>query len=1403
MKIHCLASLFILNLVLVSVRSGLKPSIRYVLPNDSSNITCPDGNETCLTLDHYIKNKDVYLTTGSVFLFFAGNYTLQIEVNLINVSNITFRNEGNDTNIIIACRKGITISCKNVRNFKIEGLKFVFYPNQLKFNQSSSVLKLTDSRDILISNSLFQGSIDLNKPFVRAIYSTRSAIIIMQCVFQGSTGKYGGAIYADSSFLNLTDNLFLQNLAKFRGGAVYASKSALVIGGTWSNLFSRNFATWEGGAIYCISSAINITGAHEIGTTFSFNFAKWGAGLLLRNSTAILNGLSVIEFGFNTAQIGGGMFIIYSSVFSNTRYLNFTSNTAVAWGGAIHCENGYLTLGERNTNNSSNHHFSSNIATKGAAIHFISSHPPRTLTLIGYSYFINNTVKSFKNAAGGAIHVYFSHFILSGNVQFVKNRANYGGGLYLAGSNAEINGVLIFTGNIAELGGGMYVESSRVRLVTDIYSQGQLNFFDNIAWNQGGGLYISNQVENNNVIISANFVNNTAKQCGGAIYIENTGRNVMYFEGINIEQNSASALCVLDGSMAFVGVTRIIDNTGISGGGIYSRSSSLFFTGHTLFRNNSGLIGGAIFSLFGTKLTFNGTARFTHNSADTDGGALYAVGTDINFMFNTIATFDFNSAQNGGAIYLRSTAILKIEQRVNFTTLCNHAFQYGGVLYYEDTTVPIQCNLDILENNTNLIELPYCFLKLEGIVSTQSKYYITTKMNSYNDSALRDGSFLYGGLLDRCQLQIIKSSDARRENSMLPYKVFQSRYLLHVEIQDNATKAITSRPYQLCFCVNSKTYICSEARNLVVNRGQRFNISLLALDQMRSSTSTVVTAKVSETAALKLQQNSQFLDGQCSNLSYSLYSTQEHETIILYPDGPCRDTGRARAVISVALLQCPSAFALSGQECICEERLQFYEAECIIDDSVYIRKKSSSKFWMGTLNSNGSYAGLILYKTCPTDYCKSDAVNITLDNLDAQCNANRGGLLCGSCKANHSLLLGGFKCQVCPNTYLGLLFAFAAAGVILVIFLSVLKLTVATGMINSLILYANTVQVNKMIFFPTSTPNVLTVFIAWLNLDLGFEVCFYDEMDAYIQTWLQFAFPLYIWFLISVIIVTSRYSITMTKLIGHNPIAVLATLLLMSYTKILKVIIDVYSSVHLDYPNKTVTVWLKDANIPYLQSRHLALTVVTSLILVFFFLPYTLLLLLGFKYYRYLGKLSRKLKPLLDSYYAPYKAHTRYWTGFLLLVRCVLYIVFSFNSLGGTKKSLLAINITFTGIVVIAWLSARIYKKTLNNIIEASVYLNLVALSALALADANSAALVYSLIGMVFVLMLGIITYHFHICYIAKSAIWLKIRIKISALTNKKEAEILMDGLAVKPPQDTHKVITKTVIDIREPLLEN
>ena len=81
-------------------------------------------------------------------------------------------------------------------------------------------------------------------------------------------------------------------------------------------------------------------------------------------------------------------------------------------------------------------------------------------------------------------------------------------------------------------------------------------------------------------------------------------------------------------------------------------------------------------------------------------------------------------------------------------------------------------------------------------------------------------------------------------------------------------------------------------------------------------------------------------------------------------------------------------------------------------------------------------------------------------------------------------------------------------------FIKVTDFTVTVGLINGLILYANLIKANDYMFLiggPKTLNNIMQVIIAWLNLDLGIETCFFGGLDSYWKTWLQFVFPIYIW----------------------------------------------------------------------------------------------------------------------------------------------------------------------------------------------------------------------------------------------------------------------------------------------------
>ena len=214
-------------------------------------------------------------------------------------------------------------------------------------------------------------------------------------------------------------------------------------------------------------------------------------------------------------------------------------------------------------------------------------------------------------------------------------------------------------------------------------------------------------------------------------------------------------------------------------------------------------------------------------------------------------------------------------------------------------------------------------------------------------------------------------------------------------------------------------------------------------------------------------------------------------------------------------------------------------------------------YWVGT-----SYSGntTVVHKHCPLDYCMPHDLPIDLSNHNEQ--FNRSGTLCGGCKTNLSAVFGSSQCLQCSHWWLFLVPLFALVGIALVFLLTVLNLTVSIGTINGLIFYANIVRANMAIFFPPTHSTAVMiprVFIAWLNLDIGIDVCFYNGMDTYAKTWLQLVFPAYLWTMMIVIIVSSRYFTWAAKLSGKNSVPVLATLFLLSYAKLLRFIVATFS----------------------------------------------------------------------------------------------------------------------------------------------------------------------------------------------------------------------------------------------------
>ena len=991
---------------------------------------------------------------------------------------------------------------------------------------------------------------------------------------------------------------------------------------------------------------------------------------------------------------------------------------------------------------------------------------------------------SFHDNNGTALVVINTNITLSGDIEFKRNTAcgsvALGGGIATAlavnNTNITLAGNTEFTHNRAcvsvVLGGGIGALSSNLTFI------GNTAFLDNTA--------ISRQ---------CSFVYGSAIAVGGS--------------AIYASYNSV---------LSFTGASNFINNlapVGYGGAILIVNNTILNFSGTSNFINNSAHYGGAIHTVNNTVLRFNGTSYFTNNSAPVGGAILIYTSTNNTLEFNGTIFFINNghyggrvNAVNGhtagGGLYmgLKSTFYILPNTSVYWA---NNQASLGGAIYVEDASPVSYCTSVSTEE---------CFFQLPGQnLSNGIDVQLVFKNNSADA-----GSVLYGGAIDNCEL-------THGLDSYGSGKVFDLIVNIEDDTDYNTTSNISSNPLRICPCENylpdcSKTDYNFPRR---VYPGETFQVSVVAVGQRDGTVPSGVISTISgqdeSQGHLRDSQQLQPANNTCTKLKYTVLSLSQHVDIGLYAEGsPCSVLGVTNTLdMSVNLHQtCPPGFNISEAEksCVCEPRLAQYTNNCTIRNGVgYITRDSGQQFWVGYDDQSQSDDKLILHPLCPYSYCVNYTVTFPLNESDIQCAYNRSGLLCGACKEGYSLVLGTSHCRKCTNDYhLALLIPFAVMGVALVFLLLVCKLTVATGTLSGLVFYANIVGVNRTVFLPVDSTDIfsicmylLSVFIAWLNLDFGIETCFYNGMNAYSKTWLQLAFPVYIWVLVGLIIFVSHFSRRFAKLLGNNPVSVLATLILLSYTKILRNVITIPST-YLEYPTNNRSVWLYDANIDYFSGKHIPLFIVGVPVFFLLFLPYTLLLLFGqwlqaISHLRLFSWVNR-LKPFIDSYHAPYKAKHRYWPGLLLVLRFVLLLVFAFNPQQDPSVNLLAI-LVVTGVFQMwAWVSGGVYKNWCLDVLEGSFALNLIILVGatfyVRLSGENQLAVGYISVSIALTTFIGILVYHIF-QQLRSTKLWKKLKVpKLNLQFNRPNTV-----QAVNEPADNPAVRVADFSRLRESLLED
>ena len=515
--------------------------------------------------------------------------------------------------------------------------------------------------------------------------------------------------------------------------------------------------------------------------------------------------------------------------------------------------------------------------------------------------------------------------------------------------------------------------------------------------------------------------------------------------------------------------------------------------------------------------------------------------------------------------------------------------------------------------------------------------------------------------------------------SWLPQSAFYSTIPLKVNKQyitytNNSKFLHLSKEKTLCYCGDEKHYDCFKDVLDSVYPGQTLTLSLYANVQYIFDTEVITELEIkqpyiTQCNMINAKQNIQFIGKNCTMVKYAVgFPTNSSwcELLLKMPQ-----THNQYDAYYIRELPCPLGFVKIDGICQCYPSFeQFGFTDCDINTQTILRP---SKGWIlfNNAQENSSYSCYIS-QSCLYDYCKPYAFYLNLSIPDSQCQFNRTGRLCGQCQQGLSTIFSSHDCQHCSNIYLLLLIPIGIAGLILILLLFLLNLTVTDGTINPFIFYINIISINYTIFFPNNHTNTVPLYtlISLANLNLGIKTCFYNGMDDYAKVWLQLAFPFYIITLGILIIIVSRYSVTIQRLTVQKSSAVLATLFLLSFTNILCTTSSVlfsYSSIsHL--PNEqTILVWSLDANIPLFGAKF-SLLFILCLILFLLLILFTVTMLCA--------KALTKFKffnTILDIYQRPYRLH--YWFGLQVVMRVIFFYISQWDEKINVFISLIILNI--------------------------------------------------------------------------------------------------------------------------------
>ena len=1370
----------------------------YVRP--VSDTSCP--GEPCLTWTEYVSDTDQYFHSNTTFWFMPGTHHMNMPLKASNVSNVALMGFGDKPEVLgnISC-KCVSKPCgcagfmfSNATNITLKMLNLSIQlhnnSNETKtsslsfFNISSlhiinctvsimavynntprfipCVMNISSSTHVELiyvnaSNTNGKGIYFLNtkhSSITDFIVDSKEhgisflgcfAISIRRSLFKGGMGIYMkytiNSIVTDTVFMNASQTaIYLfraTNITVSNTTITSSQNSAIDIEQVTNTIFHKVSIHWS------VKHGMNIQKSKNVSIVDLIVYSG-KSGISLLNSCAIsishvrvkgergiymkntINSSVANTCIVNSSQTAIELFRAINTTVSNTTitsshangiYINKVTN-AILCNISIHWS----------TNNGMHVEISNNIIIVNFTLH---SHE------YGISLVHSSTITIMHAMITGKVGIGMNNITNSHimNITIIPARDRKHAIQVYNATNITISNTNMTSPHCS----GVYsteTSSASFPLITSVYSNETEKVLHCYCWIRGIKLKDVNRILISNVTATNTYSALRVYRCQNITlsFIQFTGYGsyerlkIYFFSSINITLHD----CHFTNFSSPWPATNVITQPAViamnNNSGVVFRNSS--FEGNSI----------SCLKLFNTHFTVNGTLTFKDNKAYRGAALLFVDKSSLIISDESTLVFkNNNAAATGGAIYIVSS----------------NYYQY----------VP---TLDVLQSRSP------CFLK----VNDKSK---TARLIFKNNTADQGGDVLYGGSLGR----------ACTSTSTTNYSCNSCLQVFHniSEISPKTLSSITSDPSRVCFCINGSSkpncFILFHY-NFSVYSGQNITTSVFVVGQDLGTVAGTVYAhflpkkeKDSSVTVGEKEESQEVEQHSCNNLTYTILShsqtikevvliltaVNKHEIQLILPE--TMDKAKEKydrykkgsafpqnlldfpIYIHITVLLCPPGFSSTPENprCDCNEQLQQLPGiACDIQTQTISR---TGTMWVGSVTDmSNTVTHIITSSQCPLQYCKREDVPVSLSQPDSQCSYNRSGILCGGCQSGLSLALGSSQCLECSNTYLVLLIPFALAGIVLVFFIKFLDLTISQGFINGFIFYANIIKANEHLLVPRGPTNPLTLFISWLNLDLGIETCFFDGLDTFTKTLLQLVFPLYVWCAVWIIIMSSRYSSKTAKVFGRNSVPVLATLFLLSYAKLIQLIVTALSYTFVEFPHgKKKTVWSADGNIDYLEKPHLVLFLAAIAILVFLWLPYTVLTLSAQwlqKYNVYIITTTlNRIKPFLDAHCGPLKDKHRYWFGVLLLTRVAILLLSQL--IPGHNFGIVILSIVTASFLLTGFSITGQYRNFLVSVYEMSLFINLGLLATVQyqthITQTNLTIFAYFLIGVAFLQFIALILY--------------------------------------------------------------